>query len=185
MGELIPFIFEKEYKSIAKELLGKDVSIRFDGTTRDGEALAMLICYVHEWKVKVHLVRFQLIKSSVNGDELARKIIMIEVLHRKLDVLQNNLVAAMRDRAPVNSKALRTVSILCPNMMDIRCTTHFLDRVGSKCHRSGYIIYVVVKCRVCHQRDSKMGFQKHHSTRNAKIQRYSMVEPLGMSQSGV
>ena len=57
----------------------------------------MLIRYVHEWEVKMRLVRFQLVKSSVNGDELAR--IIIEVLHRKLDVLQNNLVAAMRDRA--------------------------------------------------------------------------------------
>ena len=47
MRELIPFILDEEYKSIAKELLGKDVSIIFDGTTRDGEALAVLIRYVH------------------------------------------------------------------------------------------------------------------------------------------
>ena len=90
MRELIPFIPEEEYKSIAKELLGKDVSIIFDGTTRNEEALAMLIRYVHEWEVKMRLMRFQLDRSSVNSDELAR--IIIEVLHRKLDVLQNNLV---------------------------------------------------------------------------------------------
>ena len=58
---------------------------------------------------------------------------IVEVLHRTLDVLQNSLVAAMRDRAPVNSKALRTVSILYPNMMDIGCISHFQDRVGTKC----------------------------------------------------
>ena len=52
--ELIPFILEEEYKSIAKEPLGKTVSIIFDGTTRDGEALAMLIRYVHEWGSKCH-----------------------------------------------------------------------------------------------------------------------------------
>ena len=90
MRELIPFIPEEEYKSIAKELLGKDVSIIFDGTTRDEEALVMLIRYVHEWEVKMRLMRFQLDRSSVNSDELAR--IIIEVLHRKLDVLQNNLM---------------------------------------------------------------------------------------------
>ena len=39
----------------------------------------------------------------------------------------------MRDRAPVNSKALRTVSILYPNMMDIGCISHSLDRVSTKC----------------------------------------------------
>ena len=64
----------------------------------------MLIRYVHEWEVKMRQVRFQLVKSSVNGDELAR--IIIEVLHWKLDVLQKNLVVAMRDRAPVKSKAI-------------------------------------------------------------------------------
>ena len=55
-------------------------------------------------------MRFQLVKSSVNGDELAR--IIIEVLHRKLNILPGCLIAAMRDRAPVNTKALRTVSII-------------------------------------------------------------------------
>lgn len=75
MRELIPFILEEEYKSIAKELLPRDVSIIFDGTTRDGEALAMLIRYVHEWEVKMLRVRFQLVNSSVNGDELARKLL--------------------------------------------------------------------------------------------------------------
>ena len=50
--EFIPFILEEEYKSIAKELLGKNVSIICDGTTRDGKALTMLIRYVHEWGSK-------------------------------------------------------------------------------------------------------------------------------------
>ena len=45
----------------------------------------MFIRYVHEWEVKMRLMRFQLDRSSVNSDELAR--IIIEVLHRKLDVL--------------------------------------------------------------------------------------------------
>ncbi|CAH3104623.1 unnamed protein product, partial [Porites lobata] len=43
------------------------------------------------------LVRLRLLKSSVNGDELAR--IIIEVLHRKINIQENSLLAAMRDRA--------------------------------------------------------------------------------------
>ena len=58
----------------------------------------------------MRLVRFQLVKNSVCGDELAR--IMNEVLHRKLGVLQGRLLAAMRDRASVNTCALRTVCSL-------------------------------------------------------------------------
>ena len=132
MSQLIPFVLEEEYKSISKEILGKELSIIFDGTTRDGEALAVLTRFVQDWEVKVRLVRFQLVKSSVNGDELAR--IIIEVLHRKLNVPQGYVLAAMRDRAPVNTKALQTVSVLYPEMLDVGCISHFLDRVGTKCN---------------------------------------------------
>ena len=131
LRQLIPFILEEEYKMIYKELMGKDVSIVFDGTTRDGEALVVLVRFVDNWELKGRLVRFQLVKSSVCGDELAR--IVIEVLHRKLDVSQGHLLAAMRDRAPVNTCALRTVSVLYPDMLDVGCISHFLDRVGVKC----------------------------------------------------
>lgn len=131
MRQLVPFILEEANSTISKELVGKDVSIIFDGTTRDGEALVLLLRFVDEWELKVRLVRFQLVKSSVCGDELAR--IMIEVLHRKLGVLQGQLLAAMRDRASVNTCALRTVSVLYPDMLDVGCISHFLDRVGVKC----------------------------------------------------
>ena len=40
-----------------KELKGKDVGIIFDGTTREGEALVVLVRFVHEWEVKSRLVR--------------------------------------------------------------------------------------------------------------------------------
>lgn len=123
--ELIPFIFEEVSKSIAKELLGKDISIIFDGTTRNREALAMLDPLLNG-KCDFN----SLSESSVNGDELAR--IVIEVLYRKLDVLQNSPVSAMRDQAPINSKAVSTVSILYPDMMDIGCIFNFLDRFGTE-----------------------------------------------------
>ena len=130
MRQLIPFVLEEEYKTIMQELLGKEVSLIFDGTTRDGEALTVLARFVENWEVKVRLVRFQLVKSSVNGDELAR--IILDVLHQKLNVPQGCLFTAMGDRAPVNTKALSTVSILYPEMLDVGCISHFLDRVGTK-----------------------------------------------------
>ena len=128
MRQLIPFIMEEEYTMVCKELMCKDVSIVFDGTTRDGEALVVLVRFVNNWELKGRLVRFQLVKTSVCGDELAR--IMIEVLHRKLNVSQSHLLVAMRDRASVNTCALRTVSVLYPNMLDVECISRFLDRVG-------------------------------------------------------
>ena len=62
-------------------------------------------------------MRFQLVKSSVCGDELAR--IVIEVLHRTLGVLQGPLLAATTDRAAVNTCALKTV--LYTDMLDVCC----------------------------------------------------------------
>lgn len=52
MCQLIPFVLKEEYKTIMKELLGKEVSLIFDGTTRDGEALAVLAQFVENWEVK-------------------------------------------------------------------------------------------------------------------------------------
>ena len=116
-------------QSISKEILGKELSIIFDGTTRDGEVLAVLTRFVQDWEVKGRLVRFQLGKSSVNGDELAS--IIIEVLDGKLNVSQGCVLAAMRDGAPVNTKALQTVSVLYPEM-HVGCISYFLYRVGTK-----------------------------------------------------
>ena len=48
--QLIPFTLEEELKS-------KDVGIIFDGTTREGEALVVLVRFVHEWEVTSRLVR--------------------------------------------------------------------------------------------------------------------------------
>ena len=42
MHDLIPFVAEEEHKQIKKEVEGRDVSVIFDGTTRLGEALAVI-----------------------------------------------------------------------------------------------------------------------------------------------
>ena len=70
MRQLIPFILEQEYECICQEVKGKDVAIIFDGTTRDGEVLVVLVRFVESWTIKQRLVRLRLLKSSVNGDEL-------------------------------------------------------------------------------------------------------------------
>ena len=155
----------------SNELMGKDDSIIFEGTTRDREALVLLLRFVDEWELKVRLVRFQLGKSSVWGDELAR--IMIEVLHRKLGVLQGQLLAAIRDRASVNTCALRTVSVLYPDMLDVSCISHFLDRVGVKCKTPAFI-YVYMEYYFHHKHEgqtsvwsqiSGRGMPRYNSTR--------------------
>ena len=54
------------------------------------------------------------------------------MLSTELGVPGSNLLACMRDGASVNEKAMRTVAIMYPKVMNITCFSHALDIVGSK-----------------------------------------------------
>lgn len=76
------------------------------------------------------LVRLQMLAHSVTGEELARE--LISVLSITYSIAPDLLLATMRDRAAVNSVALRTVKAIYPKVIDIACFSHTLDLVGSK-----------------------------------------------------
>ena len=44
----------------------------------------------------------------------------------------SNLVAVMRDRASVNSVAMRILSLVYPTMLEVGCFSHTIDHVGEK-----------------------------------------------------
>ena len=127
--DLIPFIHKEEFEKIQQEINGKDVSVIFDGTTRLGEALAIVIRYVNsDWMIVQRLVRLQLLVKSVTGEELARE--LISVLSVKYGISTDLLLAAMKDRATVNETASRTLKVVYPNLLSIGCLSHTIDRVG-------------------------------------------------------
>lgn len=66
----------------------------------------------------------------MTGEELAR--LLISTLSTTLGIESNTLIAAMRDRASINNVAMQTLSLVYPNMLDIGCFSHTLDRVGEK-----------------------------------------------------
>ena len=54
------------------------MSLIFDGTTRLGEALAIVVRFVSDsddWKIEQRLIRLQLLTKSMTGEEIAREII--------------------------------------------------------------------------------------------------------------
>ena len=61
MYDLITFVFEKEQNTIKAVISGKNVYVVFYGTLRIGEALAVIIQCVDNWKV------VQRLKSYVNS----------------------------------------------------------------------------------------------------------------------
>ena len=66
--------------------------------------------------------------TDVTGrEELARQ--LITAISTELSVQPGLVVAGMRDRASVNTVAMRTIY---NNMMDIGCFSHTLDHVGEK-----------------------------------------------------
>ena len=45
LSDLIPFVHQQE---VSKEIEGKKVLLIFDGTTRMGEAMVILVCFVSD-----------------------------------------------------------------------------------------------------------------------------------------
>ena len=126
MFDLVPFILKEEEARIKNEITGKYL---FDGTSRLGEALAVIVRFIGEdWTLEHRLIRMQMLSKSMTGQEVARE--LISVLSVTYGVRSELLLAAMRDRASVNNLAMETVSVVYPFVVDIGCFSHTLDHVG-------------------------------------------------------
>lgn len=126
--DTIPFILQEEQGKIKKEINGKSISVIFDGTTRLGEALAVIVRYVNDWEVQQRLVRIQMLVKSMTGEEIARE--LVSILSVEYSVSVELLLACMHDRASVNGVAMRAIKFLYPNVTSIGCYSHTLDHVG-------------------------------------------------------
>ncbi len=130
LADYIPVIRREEKKRICEEIDGQDVSVIFDGTTRLGEAMAVVLRFFLGWTIQQRLVRLSLLAKSMSGEEVARE--LLTVLSTELGIHATHLVASMRDRASVNNIAMRTVAIMYPSVVDIGCFSHTLDLVGGR-----------------------------------------------------
>ena len=92
------------------------------------EAMVILLRYVNEWEIKQKVCRLMLLAKSMTEEEVARQI--IAVLSTEMGIPSHLVVAAMCDRASLNTVAMRTISILYNQIMDIGCFSHTIDHVG-------------------------------------------------------
>ena len=130
LSEYIPVVYSEEKKGIKNEVEGRDVSVIFDGSTRLGEALGIVLRFFSEGCIKQRLVKIAMLSKPLTGEELAREI--LTALSTELGIGGSQLLAAMHDRASVNGAAMCTISIMYPTAMDIGCFSHTLDLVGTK-----------------------------------------------------
>jgi len=129
LSDLIPFILEEEKQFNKVSIQGKWLSIIFDGTSHCGEALAILVRYIDDsWIIQQQLLCIRLLSKSLTGEEVAHD--LIQVLSVNYSISSDHLIAAMRDRASVNSVAMKTVKIIYPKIFDVGCFSHTIDRVG-------------------------------------------------------
>ena len=131
MYDLIPFVQSEEQHRIRAELQGKRISVIFDGTTRLGEALVIVVRFVDGFMIKQCLVRFLTLAKSMTGEEIARE--LISALSVEYGITSERLLAAMRDRASVNGVAMQTIKVVFPDTIDVvGCYSHTTDLVGEK-----------------------------------------------------
>ena len=77
LRQLIPSVLSNEKETLKSELSGvESCSVIFDGSTRLGEALAIVVRFVDNlWKVQQRLVRLQVLAQSLKANELAQCLI--------------------------------------------------------------------------------------------------------------
>ena len=86
----------------------KAVSTIFDDITRLGEALAIIVRFVHRQRnVQQRLVRLQVLVKRLKAEELAQ--CLIQALAIEYAIQPGVLLAAMKDGASVNQAALQQV----------------------------------------------------------------------------
>ena len=107
----------------------RDVSVIFDGSTRQGKAIAIILHFINdEWMITQRLIRIDICSKLVNSEELAR--VLNKALCVEFGIKANSLLAAMRDGASVNQAALDRIAFIIPKMLNIVCFSHTHDNVG-------------------------------------------------------
>jgi intracellular sulfur oxidation DsrE/DsrF family protein len=81
--------------------LTRDISVIFDGSTNQGEAIAIIVRFLdNKWIITQRLVRIDVCSKSVNADKLAK--VLNQCLAVDYGVQASSLLAAMRNGASVN-----------------------------------------------------------------------------------
>ena len=170
MSYLVPLIISEEQEEIKHEMAGNSVSVMFDGTTRLGEAMAVVLCFIDSsFTIQQRLVRLQLLAKSMTGEEIAREI--IGSLSVQYGITSNLVVGMMHDRAACNGVALRTLKVVFPTIVDVGCFSHTLDLVGDKFvtpYLSSFAVWWISlspKAKLLWRERTGQSFQGYSSTR--------------------
>ena len=129
LSECIPVVHSMYVKQVSAELEGVPVSIIFDGSTRLGEAFALVVKFVTtDLKICQRLLSLKCVAKSMSASDVSG--LLVDVLMENFHLSRRNIFAAMRDGASVNVAALANLKQVFPTIIDITCFSHTLVRAG-------------------------------------------------------
>lgn len=102
---IVPRVHKQELEEIKKELEGQSFSMIFDGTTRVGEVLAVVVrfCAV-DFSLHTRLVALTTAAKHMTGNELSAQIIRVLIQRVGAESL-DNVLATSRDSCATNGAA--------------------------------------------------------------------------------
>ena len=114
----IPKIETREVEQLIEEVADQRVTIIFDGTSRLGEALVLILRWIPAdfSKVEQRLVAFRTTFAHTNGTELAQLIMSVLLTTMKLQ--PNSIVGGARDSCSTNGVAMRILKGILVNMQE-------------------------------------------------------------------
>jgi len=132
LSAYITYIHQLELQAIKKSIANEDVLVIFDGTTRLGEVLAVVLRFVTA-DLQVHqlLVSVRTYERAMKADGLAAA--LASVLIDQLAIPTARVFGIVHDRAAVNSKAVNSLrTILFKQTLDLACLSHTLNNCGEQ-----------------------------------------------------
>ena len=130
LAEFIPMIRQKEIDFVKSGIAANSAfPVIFDGSTRLGEALAIIVRFIDkDWNIQQRLLKLEILAKSMNAEELAQR--LIQCLAVEYGTQPNHLLVAMRDGASVNEAGLCQVMFFFPNILNVICFSHTINNVG-------------------------------------------------------
>ena len=115
MSDLIPLINRNENELLREEFKGCKVCVIFDGAAHKGEAFAVVLRTVKDWKIQQRLVKVS---------ELTM------VLQVCIGLAYTDVLCFSHDRASPNLNAIKLLSPIYDTYFGMSCVSHTTDHVG-------------------------------------------------------
>lgn len=126
---MVPKVEADEFERIHNELLNQVVSAIFDGETRVGEAMALILRFcTADFRLHQVLVAFVTAEKHMNAQEMTN--LFMQLLLTRLQLPIKKVVCFSRDSASVNGAAVRQLRQTFGLASDILCICHTLNHLG-------------------------------------------------------